>query len=420
MSLHSPSLLLALALTLLVAGAASAGISLRQKVRRGAWWWIASNTLLVASLGLHAWGDALAFAVPLAAVCALQWPIVTLAGVRHFFARGPALVPPWADWLVLGLAALGSVGASLAPDPLLSPEHAFAASAIVLTLYVAGAVSRLEDFSRTSTLKTLLIALVVAAAGQAVWFSLSSTLLQPQLGPGAPAAGALLALAAMALLMTQLCLVMNHERHIAHLRASQRKLRHLVDVDALTRLPNRRHFHELADAAVKAAPEAATVLVFDVDRLKRINELLGHATGDEALRQIGTALRETLRRRDVAGRLGGDEFAVVLPRTRELDAANVVQRLNARINDRQVAPRIARVALNVGTTQMLAGETVADALRRAEAALELARDAARLNAAKTAEALAEFQLPDPQAPAATAAASLNALPAGDVVFSGAR
>jgi diguanylate cyclase (GGDEF)-like protein len=335
MPLHSPSLLLAFALTLLVAGAASGAISLRQRARRGAWWWVASNALLVVALGLHAWGDAFAHAAQVAAVCALQWPIVTLAGVRHFFSRGPAVVPPWADWLVLGLAALASVGAALAPNPFLIAEHAFAASAIVLTLYAAGAVSRLEDFARTSTLKTLLIALVIAAAGQAVWFSLSSTLLEPQVGAGAPAAGALLALSALALLMTQLCLVMNHERHIAHLRASQRKLRHMVDVDPLTRLPNRRHFHELADAAVKVAPEAATVLVFDVDRLKRINELLGHATGDEALRQIGTALRETLRRRDVAGRLGGDEFAVILPRTRELDAANVVQRLNARINDRR-------------------------------------------------------------------------------------
>jgi predicted RNase H-like HicB family nuclease len=85
-----------------------------------------------------------------------------------------------------------------------------------------------------------------------------------------------------------------------------------------------------------------------------------------------------------------------------------------------VAPRIAKVALNVGTTQMLAGETVADALRRAENALELARDAARLNASKTAEALAEFQLPDPQVPASTSVTGLNALPVGDVIFSGAR
>ena len=126
------------------------------------------------------------------------------------------------------------------------------------------------------------------------------------------------------------------------------------------------------------------MLVFDVDRLKHINEVLGHQIGDEALKQIGTVLRETLRRRDVAGRLGGDEFAVVLPRTRVADVEAVVTRINTRIDDRQVAPRIARVCLNVGAIQMLPNETLADALRRAEIKLETDRDKRR-----EAEALAD-------------------------------
>jgi diguanylate cyclase (GGDEF)-like protein len=420
MPLHSPSLLLAAAIALLLAGLASAAIGVRQRARRGTGWWMAGNALLVVSLGLHAGLGGFEFGPPLAAVCTLQWPIVMLAGVRHFYSRGAASVAPWADWLVLALGCAASVGAWWSPMEIVTPAHALAAGALVLTLYAAGAVARLEDFATTSTLKTLLVALVIAASGQAIWFALSVTLLAPFAGAGGAAFGALLALATVALLMTQLSLVMNHERHIAHLRASQRKLRHLVDVDALTRLPNRRHFHELAESAVKAAPETATVLVFDVDRLKRINELLGHATGDEALRQIGTALRETLRRRDVAGRLGGDEFAVVLPRTREIDAANVVARLNARINDRQVAPRIAKVVLNVGTTQMRSGETVADALRRAEGLLEAARDAARASAAQAAATLAELQLSIPAPPASTFGAALNAIPVGDVVFGAGR
>ena len=76
------------------------------------------------------------------------------------------------------------------------------------------------------------------------------------------------------------------------------------------------------------------MLVFDVDRLKVINDVLGNQIGDEALKQIGTVLRETLRRRDVAGRLGGDEFAAVLPRTRVNDVEAVINRINTRIDDR--------------------------------------------------------------------------------------
>jgi diguanylate cyclase (GGDEF)-like protein len=228
---------------------------------------------------------------------------------------------------------------------------------------------------------------------------------------------------AIALLMTQLTPIMNFERKIAHLLASQRKLRNLVDVDALTRLPNRRHFHELAERAIEAARDAATLIVFDVDQLNRINELLGHATGDEALRQIGTALRETLRRRDVAGRLGGDEFAIVLPRTRLADSAIVVSRIIARLDDRQVAPRIARVALNVGSVQFKPNETVGDALRRADAELVRSRDNER-----NAQTMPLPRDDDPAAQAepkstvspATPSALMSLIPVGEVSVEAAR
>ena len=240
-----------------------------------------------------------------------------------------------------------------------------------------GAAGRFRDRPHV---RSPLFGLACSAISQVGWLVLARTALATSLPAVDAMLGAVLATAVTALLMPQLSLALNHERSVAQLRASHRKLRHLVEVDTLTQLPNRRHFQELATKAIRIAPETASVLVFDVDRLKHINEVLGHALGDEALRQIGTALRETLRRRDVAGRLGGDEFAVVLPRTRVADVEIVISRINARIEDRQVAPRIARVKLNVGVTQMVAGETIADALRRAEIALETARDDARRQA----------------------------------------
>ena len=178
--------------------------------------------------------------------------------------------------------------------------------------------------------------------------------------------------------MTQLSLVMSHER----------KHRPSARVAAKAPPPGRRRH---ADPAAEPAPfprarrarRRGRARRGDDDRLRRrpacsaINELLGHPTGDEALRQIGTALRETLRRRDVAGRLGGDEFAVVLPRTRLADSTIVVSRIISRLDDRQVAPRIARVSLNVGSVQMIPNETIGDALRRAEAELVAKRDEAR-------------------------------------------
>ena len=419
MVLHSSTLFVACAGALLLAAGVSATTGAAPGARRGVWWWTAGNGLLVAALALLAFGDRHDWSAPLAAVLVLQWPIVTLTGVRRFYSRGASLVPAWADGAVLAVGVLGTVGTWLAPFDLATPEQVFAAAMLVVTLYAAAAVARLEDFATTSTLKRLLAGLGAGVLAQAVWLAVAFA--------GAPFAiaavdvglAATLSTAAIALLASQLALAMSHERQIAHMRASQRKLRHLVDVDALTKLPNRRHFHELAERAIKVAPDAATVLVLDVDQLRRVNELLGHANGDEALRQIGTALRETLRRRDVAGRLGGDEFGVVLPRTRAADAANVVARISARLDDRQVAPRIARVVLNVGITQMLAGETLAHALRRAEITLTVSRDEARRLAEQAKGIVAEASVLRASTPRPSQHAALNAIPVGEVSFGGA-
>ena len=182
--------------------------------------------------------------------------------------------------------------------------------------------------------------------------------------------------------MTQLSLVMNHERRIAHLLASQRKLHHLVDVDTLTRLPNRRHFHELAERAVEAARDAATLIVFDVDRMQRVNELLGHPTGDEALRQIGTALRETLRRRDVAGRLGGDDFAASCRApawSTRRSSSRASSPASTTVRSRRASPGHPQRRLGADGRH----ETIGEALRRAERAR---RSATRRAAATPAAA----------------------------------
>jgi diguanylate cyclase (GGDEF)-like protein len=425
LQLQSTSLLVAASASLVLASAAAAAIGARQKQRRGVWWWITANLGLAGALAAHALEDQHELLAPLAAVLALQWPVVTLVGMRRFFARGGSAVPPWADAVGLVASMLAVLGGWYLPWSEAVQTQVLVGTILAATVYAALALWRLEDFATTPTLHGLLVALIGSAMLQAAWWAIASFLLVPEPFGADLALGAWLTPAAVALLMPQLALVMSHERNVAQLRASHRKLRHLVEVDPLTRLPNRRHFHELAAKAIQPSQELTTVLVFDVDRLKYINEVLGHQIGDEALRQIGTVLRETLRRRDVAGRLGGDEFAAVLPRTRVADVEAVITRINTRIDDRQVAPRIARVCLNVGATQMLASETLADALRRAEIKLETERDKRReaealaarmadsMPASEVMPALAEV-LASRRGPL-SGAAGLDLIPIGEVV-----
>jgi diguanylate cyclase (GGDEF)-like protein/PAS domain S-box-containing protein len=111
---------------------------------------------------------------------------------------------------------------------------------------------------------------------------------------------------------------------------AERMLRHQADHDALTDLLNRRAFQETLSAQVEHARttgESCSVLVFDVDDLKYVNDSFGHAAGDALLRQIAASLRQRLRSGDVIARLGGDEFAVLLPGTGPAQAERVAGQL---------------------------------------------------------------------------------------------
>ena len=102
--------------------------------------------------------------------------------------------------------------------------------------------------------------------------------------------------------------------------------------DKLTGLYNRRLFEEQFEAAVARSlrsKEDLTLLVVDLDGLKRINDVSGHVAGDHALRTLSDALRATIRSTDLACRIGGDEFAVVLPGSTAEDAVGVAERAQA-------------------------------------------------------------------------------------------
>lgn len=107
------------------------------------------------------------------------------------------------------------------------------------------------------------------------------------------------------------------------------EMQELAARDKLTGLYNRRLFEEQLDAAVARSlrsGEDLTLLVVDLDGLKRINDLGGHPAGDEALKTLAEALRHSVRTSDVPCRLGGDEFAVILPGATPEDAFRVAGR----------------------------------------------------------------------------------------------
>jgi diguanylate cyclase (GGDEF)-like protein len=152
-------------------------------------------------------------------------------------------------------------------------------------------------------------------------------------------------------------------------------VRHQALHDALTGLPNRVLFLERLEQAIDAidADTHLAVLFCDLDLFKQVNDTLGHAAGDELLRQVAARLRSTVRPGDTVGRLSGDEFAVILPGLVEVeDAAS----LAGRIADCFAEPfRIDGTDVRIGTsvglsaTRARASRTAEELLRKADAAM---------------------------------------------------
>ncbi|MFY9512551.1 MAG: GGDEF domain-containing protein, partial [Rubrivivax sp.] len=181
--------------------------------------------------------------------------------------------------------------------------------------------------------------------------------------------------------MAFVALTLVFERTERQLRDSQRRLRVLANTDTLTNVPNRRHFNELATLALRAdGPGSAALLIFDIDHFKRINDRLGHAAGDRALRLVSEAMTEHLRAQDIAGRHGGDEFVLLLRGTPLRDAGHVAARIVQRLQERAEFSTLPPLSLSFGMVQVLGGEGIADALRRADQALYEAKRQGRSRA----------------------------------------
>jgi diguanylate cyclase (GGDEF)-like protein len=148
----------------------------------------------------------------------------------------------------------------------------------------------------------------------------------------------------------------------AHLSQLQEELRHLATVDELTRLANRRGFFALGEhqLLVAARTRTAVALLFvDVDGLKNVNDLLGHATGDLLLKEAADVIRETIRGSDLAGRIGGDEFCVLLMGDPDLDPGRAVDRLRHTIDAHNARPgRQFHVSLSIGLSALPPGRSV--------------------------------------------------------------
>jgi diguanylate cyclase (GGDEF)-like protein len=153
----------------------------------------------------------------------------------------------------------------------------------------------------------------------------------------------------------------------------------LAELDPLSGLYNRRYFQDTLTREVKRAQRyrrRLSLLVFDVDGLKAINDRHGHLAGDALLVETAERLRSVTRGADVASRIGGDEFAVILPESTVADAQQLHERLS-RVLDAEPSGPLERIQISAGIAELRPDERGVDFFDRADQAALRAKRAGR-------------------------------------------
>ncbi|MFE3701919.1 EAL domain-containing protein, partial [Nocardia tengchongensis] len=180
---------------------------------------------------------------------------------------------------------------------------------------------------------------------------------------------------------------------------AEERLRFIAMHDDLTGLANRRSLLEhMEDRLRSGRPGPVAAFFLDLDRLKALNDFLGHTAGDNFIRTLATRLRENLDPDDMIARLGGDEFVIVPAKPMDAEAAGLAATRIQQLIARRVTvgeETVSRGA-SVGVALGIPGETtVADALRRADHALLSAKSSGGNGVAVFTDAMrAQFELQD--------------------------
>jgi diguanylate cyclase (GGDEF)-like protein len=170
------------------------------------------------------------------------------------------------------------------------------------------------------------------------------------------------------------------------------ELERLATVDSMTGVCNRRHFMVLAEAEwtrFQRYHRPFSLLLFDIDRFKSINDGFGHDAGDRAIVHVCQVCNANRRSSDTIGRVGGDEFAVLLLETDAAQAEVVAERLRRAVEDHPLAVDGAAITLtvSVGLAQATLGQASVDSVMKlADQALYLAKARGRNCVARAPDA----------------------------------
>lgn len=160
---------------------------------------------------------------------------------------------------------------------------------------------------------------------------------------------------------------------------AKHELERLSMLDTMTNIFNRKRLYQSLEAEIDRARryrEVFSLIIFDIDHLKQINQSLGHDHGDQVIISVVAIVNDIIRMSDVFARWGGEEFMILTPQTKLRGATQLAERIRKEI-DKKKFPNVGHVTASFGVARLRRGENQEDILKRVDKALTLAKENGR-------------------------------------------
>ncbi|MFQ5779351.1 MAG: GGDEF domain-containing protein [Nitrospiria bacterium] len=169
------------------------------------------------------------------------------------------------------------------------------------------------------------------------------------------------------------------ENEITERKKAEKKLEALATTDPLTSIYNRRKFLEFLEYEIKRIQRYKnnlSLVMFDIDHFKEVNDLYGHTVGDEVLKTFASQIAKQVRKTDVFARWGGEEFVILLTNS-DIEGATIFSDHLRKMVEGYPFETVKRLSMSVGVTQFRDGEDAESLLNRADEALYDAKQKGR-------------------------------------------
>lgn len=150
----------------------------------------------------------------------------------------------------------------------------------------------------------------------------------------------------------------------------------MANTDFLTGMPNRRMLEKELHHFLGHPDKGFSIILFDIDRFKCINDTYGHAAGDTILKELSLLINGKMNHDDVFGRWGGEEFLVILPKMKSNEALTFAESLRISVENNEFS-EVGKVTVSFGVTQYQKDDKARQLLKRADVALYNAKDNGR-------------------------------------------